>query len=354
VTAADATSDSIGQQNKPGFAKKFVGAILIVLLLLTVPALLGYWLGGESVSAAAGAAIGSLAGLLITSAAGQQTMLKFLPALALAAFAGYSLYGSPWWAAVCILLGLAVGWEAHRGLHMPLAIVAVVFCVAKPGVDDFSSTAYIIAIVLGAINGMLLARKLGAPERMAPPVLDERRSGVFALLVGGAVAAAVLVMSLLDSPQSYWLPMTVFILAVPKPGAQLAQRVGHRLLGTIVGVTLAGLAIWAGSPDGLGLLIASILLVAAFVIREPNWLNQTLVSAAVVLVMTPIYGNDVGPTRVVLTAVAGGITLLGLALWLWWEKRHVGEFDIDEDINEALASFSETSTEQAGDQVKQS
>lgn len=352
MTAADATSDSTGQEKSPSFAKKFVGAIVIVLLLLTVPALLGYWLGGESVSAAAGAAIGSLAGLLITSAAGQQNMLKFLPALALAAFAGYSLYGSPWWAAVCILLGLAVGWEAHRGLHMPLAIVAVVFCVARPGVDDFSSTAYIIAIVLGAINGMLLARKLGAPERMAPPILDERRSGIFALLVGGTTAVAVFLMSLLDNPQSYWLPMTVFILAVPKPGARLAQRVGHRLLGTVVGVVLAGLAIAAGSPDGLGLVIASILLVAAFVVREPNWLNQTLVSAAVVLVMTPIYGSAVGSTRVVLTAVAGGITLLGLALWLWWEKRHADAFDIDEDINEALASFSEAPIERDIDQAK--
>ena len=112
------------------------------------------------------------------------------------------------------------------------------------------------------------------------------------------------------------------------------------------------MAIAAGSPDGLGLAIASILLVAAFVVREPNWLNQTLVSAAVVLVMTPIYGSAVGSTRVVLTAVAGGITLLGLGLWLWWEKRHADEFDIDEDINEALASFSEAPIERDLDQSK--
>ena len=282
MATPDATHDQSDQDENPGFLRKFVAAVVVVMLLLTVPALLGYWLGGESVSAAAGAAIGSLAGLLITTAAGQRQMLLFLPGLAVAAVAGYTLYGSAWWALVCVLLGLIVGWEAHRGYHMPLAIIAVVFCVAKPGLDDFNITAYTIAIVAGAINGMLLARKLGAPDRMSAPSLDQRRSLQFAVIVGAAVGVAVLIMYQLDNPQSYWLPMTVFILAIPKPGIRLKQRVAQRLLGTIVGVFFAGLAIVAGSPDGVGLFIASVLLVSAFVVREPDWLNQTLVSAAVV------------------------------------------------------------------------
>ena len=145
----------------------------------------------------------------------------------------------------------------------------------------------------------------------------------------------------LDNPQGYWLPMTVFILAIPKPGVNLAQRATHRLLGTLIGVTLAYLTILIGSPDLLSLALASGLLVVAFVVREPDWLNQAVISAAVVLVMTPIYGSEVGGSRILLTGLAALISIGALVLWTRWSTTDPVVKQNDEDIKKTITTFAD-------------
>ncbi len=339
--AAGASPEAEGQ---PGIGRRLFGGIVIVVLMLTLPAVVGYLLGGESIAAATGAAEGSLVGLLIAITCGRQRVFVFLPVLAIAALAGYGLYGSWWWVLVCITLAAITGWQAHNGLHLPFALAAILFCVARPNDQDFNIWIFTISIVLGALWGTLLSRKIGAPKKITFNAANRHDSAIYAAVLTLAVTVASLVMMWLDHPQGYWLPMTVFILAIPKPGVNLTQRATHRLLGTLIGVSLAYLTIQIGSPDLLSLFLASALLVLAFVVREPDWLNQAVVSAAVVLVMTPIYGNEVGGARLLMTGLAALISIAALIVWTRWNSSDPKVEQTDEEIRSTVTTFTESRT----------
>ncbi len=90
--AAGASPETEGQ---PGIGRRLFGGIVIVVLMLTLPAVVGYFLGGESIAAATGAAEGSLVGLLIAITCGRQRVFVFLPVLAIAAL--YIITLPHWW-----------------------------------------------------------------------------------------------------------------------------------------------------------------------------------------------------------------------------------------------------------------
>ncbi|MAT60500.1 MAG: hypothetical protein CMH41_02395 [Micrococcales bacterium] len=330
-----------GSEDQPSFSRRLLGGVVVTVLMLTLPAVVGYLVGGQSISAATGAAEGSLVGLLIAISSGQRRVLLFLPALAIAALAGYGLYGTWWWVLACISLAAITGWQARNGLHLPFALTAILFCVARPNDQEFNILIFTIAIVFGALWGLFLSRKIGAPKNIAFDPVENRSALLYAGVLTLAVSVACLMMMWLDNPQGYWLPMTVFILAIPKPGVNLAQRATHRLLGTLIGVTLAYLTILIGSPDLLSLALASGLLVVAFVVREPDWLNQAVISAAVVLVMTPIYGSEVGGSRLLLTGLAALISVGALVLWTRWSSTDPVVKQNDEDIKKTITTFAD-------------
>ena len=45
-----------GSQDQPSFSRRLLGGVVVTVLMLTLPAVVGYLVGGQSISAATGAA----------------------------------------------------------------------------------------------------------------------------------------------------------------------------------------------------------------------------------------------------------------------------------------------------------
>ncbi len=301
--------------------KRLATATAVVVLVAVVPAGVGYFLSGEG--AAVGGLVGSLVAFLMGTAAGTRRVWQFLPGLLLAAGISPLLAGSWWWVAAVGLIGAAAGIAARYGLFIPMVLIGVMFSIF-PGSDSVREIVVgVVFCAVGAVNGWALARVVGTPSVVEFEPLSPNRAAKAAIALGLAAGVAAVVMQVWGNDYGYWLPMTVFVLAIPRPGIGIPRAAVHRTAGTAVGALLAGAVALTDPPTGLPLALGAVVLIVAFVVQEPPWLSAALSAAALVMLLTPPGGGLVVADSRVLATAGGALIIGGLAvLGSWWARGH--------------------------------
>jgi uncharacterized membrane protein YccC len=192
------------------------------------------------------------------------------------------------------------------------------------------------------ISALAGARRLVLPRSLASPaivmlpqrVADSRRRVVMAArdprssAFRHAVRLAVILpiaealSHALPWQRGYWVTLTALVVLKPDYAATV-RRGFARVGGTGLGVVASGLLIVAVHPSGLvlSLLIALMTWVAYTTFAASYALYSFAVTAIVVLLLTPIGGNELSTVadRGLDTLVGGGLALIGYAVWPTWE-----------------------------------
>lgn len=310
-----------GPDEQPrGLGRRLAGA-MVLLVVLVVPAGTAMLLGGAP--AARGAALGAVFGLLLALRSGWRRAGLVVPALVAGVALGSLAAGTPWWVALVAAVGAAAGLATRVGALPAVATVGMLVTTTLPGTGRAEDLpALLLAAGLAAGYAVLVARRLGIPESVASPTLATRDAAAVALVLGSVVAVAATVAVRSDGRFAYWLPMTVFVLAVPTPGLRYSQAARSRVAGTLAGL-LAGIALgplpWP-APARLVLVLALLLLVLALL--QPLWLNAALSTLLVVVLLDPAgAGVAAGGSRLLATVEAAALVLVGLGVLLWWGYR---------------------------------
>lgn len=144
--------------------------------------------------------------------------------------------------------------------------------------------------------------------RLAP----QGRFANHAVRLAVAVTLATALTTFGDFPHEYWLPMTVAWMARPDLGGTLS-RVGLRVVGTIVGVTVSALILSVFNPGTVGVtLLVGVATLLAAVFIFANYAIAVVGITMFVLILFSTSGESVSEDVVLRTAatvLAGVITL---------------------------------------------
>ena len=197
-----------------------------------------------------GAAIGSLAAFLIASTAGWRGALRLLPVtVAVAAVAAWTAH-TEWWVVLLALLGALSGGAAHIGWGAPLAFTGVIASIAQPVATLLDLLILIGFAAAGFCYGILVSRQVGLPPRQEGNKLPLPVALVVGIILAVVAAVAAIIALIWGVDHAYWLPMTVFILAVPAAGTALHSRACSRVA-RISGVKPSPMDTrWCGSVTG--------------------------------------------------------------------------------------------------------
>ena len=284
MTAEGAPDGEVATEKRPpGLLRRMLAGALLVAELILVPTVLAALVAGPR--GAFGAAIGSLAAFLIASTAGWRGALRLLPVtVAVAAVAAWTAH-TEWWVVLLALLGALSGVAAHIGWGAPLAFTGVIASIAQPVATLLDLLILIGFAAAGFCYGILVSRQVGLPPRQEGNKLPLPVALVVGIILAVVAAVAAIIALIWGVDHAYWLPMTVFILAVPAAGTALHSRAFHRVLGTLLGVSAAALLLAAGLPPSANIALGSVALMLAMALPLPRWRGAAFASAAIVLLM---------------------------------------------------------------------
>jgi hypothetical protein len=237
-------------------------AAATILVIVMLPVIGAYVVVGES--AAMGALIGGMVGFLASMTSGMAVTRRFIPVVVLTATISIVAQDTWWWVLGLAFIAGVAGWFYRSGLYTPMVLAGVAYSIAHPVGDSGGLLAALIFLVVGAANGMVLAHALGAKESVDPVVREAYPAAGTAAVLALTAGLSGVVALLWDNPNGYWLPMTVFIIAMPRPGVDLRSRSRARVLGTLLGVVLAVVVVQFALPVGVPLLLAVVALMVAF------------------------------------------------------------------------------------------
>lgn len=321
----------------PSTLRRVVGTAVVIMLLILVPAGIGYAVAGTP--AATGAVIGSLIAFLIGVTCGTRQAWRYLPVYLVALAASAALGGTWWWVAVVAAIGAAAGWGVRTGGLVPTALVGVLFSVTPVIAEADAAVSAVAFCAAGSVNGVLLARAIGAPTVTDIPRMSASRARIAAVALGLAAGVAGTAMLLWGNQYGYWLPMTVFVLAIPHPGISVATAAAQRIVGTAVGIVVGGAFTLLAPVSWQQLGLAMLLLLGGFLLHTPAWLSPALTSAAIVVILTPPGGGtEVASSRLAATAAGALIIVTVAALGAWWGRRRAPD-EADTGIRQALENF---------------
>ena len=318
----------------PPLSRRLTEAARTLAIIVIVPVVLAYAVAGGA--AAAGAALGAGLSFFLALLAGWRRAAVFvIPMLAAAALSAMAS-GTPWWVLGLAVLGLLAGVLETRGLLVPFAFLGLGWSVSKPTdpVDDL--VVLLLFAGIASAYAIMLARRAGLP-----PVADAVRMMTATAVtkgIGLALAAGIagVIAQNWDNENSYWLPMTIFVLALPAPGVRLSQRAVTRVAGTAAGVGAAFMVSTLIDVPALDYALAFCALVLTLAIPEPRWFNAATMAFAIVLALTPTSGSEVGGSRlgatvlgaVIVIAIAGVLVLLTrLVPWSSGQREMLTEFE---------------------------
>jgi hypothetical protein len=298
-----------------GFWPRVAAALRLLVPLLPLPMLLGLMLGGRS--AAIGATLGAFGSFMIAAGAGWRPATWITPtALLAAAFAGWQ-YQSTGWVVMLAAAGVVCGIAVTRGL-LPQAALAGILIAVTPELESPAAVGqFLLFGLLGTAAGVLLARRAGIPAQRNGERLSSGAAAAFAIGIGATVTASALIATGWESQHAYWLPLMVFLMVMPSAGLTLHQRVGARMLGTLLGAVATAALIPLDLPAGLDLTVGFACLVLAFVYPKPLWLNAGLTAAAIILLLTAgsaESGTVASLDRIAATALGAGLLLAAAGL----------------------------------------
>jgi uncharacterized membrane protein YccC len=118
--------------------------------------------------------------------------------------------------------------------------------------------------------------------------------------------------------RGYWVPLTTVVVLKPDYAATLQRGIG-RVIGTALGVVLAGVLIAVARPTGIGLVVAvAVLAWASYTLFSASFALYSFVLTALVVLL--ISTGDPKPLAAVAdrgldTLLGGAIALLGYVVW---------------------------------------
>lgn len=292
-------------------------------VLIGVPLAAGVVVAGRPGIAAA--ALGSLFTILLVVKRGRRTALRTLPVLVLALVLG-SLTVDTWlWVLLLAGIGGAAGYASSRGGLVSLALAGMVAAWAPP-VDPGQGLILRIAIFASAgLYVALVAARLGLPEHVPAPRTPVSAAIPIGIALGAAAATAAAIALRWGETYAYWIPLSVFLLAMPTPGLRVDRGALHRVLGTLCGLVCALPLLAITSPGAMRVLLpilVVVLLLFVLALPTPLWINAALSTALIVLLFdTPGGTGHAGRMRLLDVAIAAGIVLLGVTGLTWWARH---------------------------------
>jgi len=277
---------------------------------VVLPVVLAFLAGGAV--AAGGAGLGAVLAFLLALFSGWRRAAFFVaPTLAAAGLSAMSS-GTPGWVAGLAVLGLLTGVLAMRGLLVPFALMGIAWSVSQPTDPAGDLLVLLLFAAIAGTYAILLARRSGVPADTGSVTVTPRNAVVGGIGLAIAAGLAGFLAQHWDNDNAYWLPMTVFLLAIPAPGAALSQRAATRVVGTAVGVGAAGLVTVVIEAPALDYALAFGALVLTLAVPDPRWFNAATTAFAIVLALTPTSGAEVGGSRLGAT-VAGAVIVVVIA-----------------------------------------
>ena len=319
-----ADADAPAVEPKPSGIRRLAHIAVAVAVFVVLPALLMAALVGEVGVAALFS--GVLFGAVGAKLGGTRRMLRVSPGLALAAGLGSaSAYDWGW---VVLLAGVAViaGAGIRFGWLPPLLMVpyAATFVTPASSADDAATWGVIVG--LGAVYGILLARRFGAPEvvegdRLELPVAATV-SIVFAAILGVSAAIGVA----LSWTEPYWVPEPILILVLYILMGK-RDRIRGKAIGTAVGVCAAIPVAILAPPAAVLTAIGAVAFVVALMEAKRYWLMYGLYTFSLILLLAaPGQVGFEAEERGVEILVGVGLLVVGLfivhALGGWLRQRH--------------------------------
>ena len=309
--------------DKPSGARRVLHILAAVLVIGVLPSLLMDALVGELGVAAI------LTGLLLGAAGsklgGAHRMLYVAPVIGVAAGLGaYTAYDW-WWVALLAVAGVLAGAGIRFGWLPALLMVpfAATFVTPVSSVKDALIYGGIVAI--GALYGVVLARRFGAPEvadgdRLDPPVA----AGV-AVMFGAVLGASAAIGVALSWTEPYWVPEPVLILVLYILMGK-RDRIRGKAIGTAVGIAAAIPVAILSPPAGVLAGVGAVAFIAALTQAKTYWLMYGLYTFSLVLLLaSPGHVGFEAEERGVQILVGIGLLVIGLAvvhaLGAWAAKR---------------------------------
>ncbi|GAA5513895.1 hypothetical protein Dcar01_02644 [Deinococcus carri] len=161
---------------------------------------------------------------------------------------------------------------------------------------------------------------LAALRRSASPQVPLGRHALKYALALGLTALAVRLGHL---PHGYWLTLTVGVVLKPEYVTTLTRGVG-RLGGTLLGVAVSALLLWAFHPGERALLFglaAAWLSYAGFLVSYAVFSAAITVYVVMLLVASGVAEGAVSGERLLYTLLGGAVALAVSLLWPDWQAR---------------------------------
>lgn len=305
-----AAAGSLGGWSIPGPVRR---SALLLTVAIVVPTLAAYLVVGFAT--ALGVFLGFVANLTPAARLPWRLGLAAVATTALTGAVATALLGQPVPAACFAALACLVAAPGNIWHNNLLGAIPTVAAVYTTLLIDAEPVETLGGLLLGGAAAVaLMARRpgsgdlAGVPERVA-----WRHAAAMAITVGGVVY----VMSVLEEPWGYVLPMTLTLVLRPFAGETLPMA-RQRVLGTLIGAVLAG-AMVAVLPLWSLLVVQACLL---FLLLAYSMLGRY---ALYVIFVTPFviflggraeaYTAEVGLQRVIAT-LAGAVLAGLIALWL--------------------------------------
>ena len=313
----------------PTLARRMAASAGTLAAAVVLPVVLAFLAGGAV--AAGGAGLGAVLAFLLALFSGWRRAAFFVaPTLAAAGLSAMSS-GTLWWVAGLAVLGLLTGVLAMRGLLVPFAFMGIAWSVSQPTDPAGDLLVLLLFAAIAGTYAILLARRSGVPADTGSVTVTPRNAVVGGIGLAIAAGLAGFIAQHWDNDNAYWLPMTVFLLAIPAPGAALSKRAVARVVGTAVGVGAAGLVSVVIDAPALDYALAFGALVLTLAVPDPRWFNAATTAFAIVLALTPTSGVEVGGSRlgatvagaVIVVVIAGVLALVTRLLPETAAQRHV-------------------------------
>ncbi len=309
--------------DRPSGARRVLHILGAVLVAVVLPALVMGALVGELGVAAI--LTGLLLGATGAKIGGTQRMLFVAPVVGVAAGLGAHTAYDWWWVALLAGVGVIAGGGIRFGWLPALLMVpyAATFVTAVSSVKD--AVIYGVIVGMGALYGLVLARRFGAPDvvdgdRLALPV-----AAVVAVMFGLVLGSSAAIGVALSWTEPYWVPEPVLILVLYILMGK-RDRIREKAIGTALGVAAAIPVAIISPPAGVLAAVGTVVFVIALTQRKTYWLMYGLYTFSLVLLLaTPGHVGFEAEERGFQILVGIGLLVVGLAiihaLGAWVAKR---------------------------------
>jgi MFS family permease len=311
-------------QAKPSPTRRTSHIVGAVLVGVGVPALVVGLLIGEF--AAYALLVGVLLGGVGAKLGGTRRMLVLAPVVGLAAGLGALTAYDWWWAALLATAGVLTGAGIAFGWLAPLLMVPYAATFVSPASSARDALIFGVVVGIGALYGIVIARRFGAVESVDGQRLPLPVASVVALVSGAVLGGAAAIGVALGWTEPYWVPEPVLILALYIVMGK-RDRIRGKAIGTSLGVAAAIPVALLDPPAWVLTTVGVVVFVLALTQAEKYWLMYGLYTFSLVLLLAaPGQVGAEATERGFQILVGVGLLVVGLvvmhALGAWLSKRH--------------------------------